>query len=77
MNFIEVLNMEMEWLTPEEAGVVWGIKTRRVQTLCLNGRIIGAMRKGRVWLIPKSSPKPIDGRTKTAKKKGLGGNENG
>ena len=59
--------MEMEWLTPEEAGEVWGIKTRRVQTLCSNGRIIGAIRKGRVWLIPKSTPKPIDGRTKAAK----------
>ena len=59
--------MEMEWLTPEEAGEAWGIKTRRVQTLCSNGRIIGAVRKGRVWLIPKNTPKPMDGRTKAAK----------
>ena len=59
--------MEMEWLTPEEAGKIWGIKTRRVQTLCSNGRITGAVRKGRVWLIPISTPKPIDGRTKAAK----------
>ena len=60
--------MVMEWLTPEEAGIKWGIKTRRVQTLCSNGRIDGAVRKGRVWLIPINSPKPIDGRTKAAKK---------
>ena len=59
--------MEMEWLTPEEAGTSWGIKTRRVQTLCLNGRINGAVRKGRMWLIPKATPKPVDGRTKAAK----------
>jgi hypothetical protein len=61
--------MLMEWLTPEEAGEKWGIKTRRVQTLCSNGRIDGAIRKGRVWLIPQSTPKPIDGRTKAAKQK--------
>ena len=59
--------MEMEWLTPEEAGIKWGIKTRRVQTLCHDGRINGAIRKGRVWLIPRNTPKPIDGRTKAAK----------
>ena len=59
--------MKMECLTPKEAGAKLGIKTRRVQTLCSDGRIIGAVRKGRVWLIPKNSPKPIDGRTKAAK----------
>jgi len=61
--------MEMDWLTPEEAGEQWGIKTRRVQVLCSNSRILGAIRKGRVWLIPKNAPKPIDGRTKAAKQK--------
>jgi hypothetical protein len=63
------VRMVMEWLTPEEAGVKWGIKTRRVQTLCSDGRITGAVRKGRVWLIPLNAPKPIDGRTKAAKNK--------
>jgi hypothetical protein len=60
--------MEMDWLTPEEAGEKWGLKTRRVQTLCSSGRIDGVVRKGRVWLIPKSTPKPLDGRTKVARK---------
>jgi len=60
--------MEMEWLTPEEAGEKWGIKTRRVQTLCSDGKINGAVRKGRIWLIPINAPKPIDGRTKAARK---------
>ncbi|MDR1160501.1 MAG: DNA-binding protein, partial [Syntrophomonadaceae bacterium] len=35
--------------------------------LCSSGRILGAVRKGRIWLIPKNTQKPIDGRTKTAK----------
>jgi len=61
--------MDIEWLTPEEAGTLWGIKARRVQALCSNGRIDGAVRKSRVWLIPKNTPKPIDGRTKAARQK--------
>ena len=61
--------MDMDWLTPEEAGKIWGIKARRVQALCSNNRIVGAVRKGRMWLIPKDAPKPHDGRTKAAKSK--------
>lgn len=60
--------MDIEWLTPEEAGTLWGIKARRVQALCANGKIHGVVRKGRMWLIPKSAPKPVDGRTKIAKR---------
>jgi len=59
--------MDIEWLTPEEAGNRWGIKARRVQALCSSGRIVGAVRKGRMWLIPIDTPKPIDARTKVAK----------
>jgi hypothetical protein len=59
--------MDIEWLTPEEAGDKWGIRARRVQALCSNGRILGVVRKGRMWLIPQDAPKPIDGRTKNAK----------
>jgi len=63
--------MDMEWLTPEEAGILWGLKARRVQAMCSNGKITGAVRKGRMWLIPKNTAKPIDGRTKAAKQKKL------
>jgi hypothetical protein len=59
--------MEINWLTPQEAGIEWGIKTRRVQELCSNGRIPNVVRKGRMWLIPQGTPKPIDGRTKEAR----------
>ena len=60
--------MDIEWLTPEEAGTQWGIKARRVQAMCSNGMILGVVRKGRMWLIPADTPKPIDGRTSVAKK---------
>ena len=59
--------MALEWITPEEASKKWGIKVRRVQELCSKGKVTGATRFGRVWMIPLNAPKPIDGRTKAAK----------
>lgn len=59
--------MDIQWLTSEEAGIEWGIKARRVQALCSNGQIPNAVRKGRMWLIPQGTSKPIDGRTRAAK----------
>lgn len=63
--------MEMNWITPQEAGELWGITERRIQSLCIQGKIEGAVRKGRMWLIPKTSKKPIDGRTKVAREEKL------
>lgn len=66
--------MSLDWITPEEAATRWGVKARHVQALCSEGKIDGAVRVSRVWLIPKDATKPIDGRTKIAreqkKKKG-------
>lgn len=59
--------MDIEWLTPKEAGIQWGIKARRVQELCSNGQVPNAVRKGRMWLIPQGTSKPVDRRTKAAK----------
>ena len=61
--------MELDWMTPQQAAEKWGITDRRIQALCANGQINGAIRLGRGWLIPKSAVKPIDGRTKEAKNK--------
>ena len=61
--------MELDWMTPQQAAEQWGITDRRIQALCANGQISGAVRLGRGWLIPKSVSKPIDGRTKAAKAK--------
>lgn len=52
----------MEYLTTSEAAKKWNITRRRVNVLCDEGRIEGAIQKGRIWLIPDSSPKPEDGR---------------
>ena len=59
--------MELDWITPLQASEKWGITERQVQSLCLQGKISGAMRVSKIWLIPKDVPKPLDGRTKEAK----------
>ncbi len=51
----------MEYLTTSEIARVWGITSRRVQILCKEGRIEGAIFKG-IWLIPENAKKPIDPR---------------
>ena len=57
----------MEFLTTKQASELWGISQRRVAILCEEGRINGAVKAGRTWLMPVNTQKPIDGRTKQAK----------
>jgi hypothetical protein len=58
----------MEYMTTKEAAELWGVKIRQVQVLCEKGQISNASRLGSIWVIPKGTPKPLDGRTKQAKK---------
>ena len=53
----------MEYLTTAEAAKLWKITPRRVQILCKEGRVEGAVYKG-VWLIPETAKKPEDPRKK-------------
>ncbi len=57
----------MEYLKIEEIAKKWDLGIRRVQLLCANGKIEGAVRFGRDWMIPKNAKKPIDGRTKAGR----------
>ena len=52
----------MEFLTSAEAAEKWGISRRRVVVLCSEGRVEGAIQKGKIWLIPETAEKPVDGR---------------
>ena len=63
------MGLESELMTTREASDIWGITPRRVQILCDKGKVHGAFRMGRTWIIPKGTPKPIDGRTKAARNK--------
>lgn len=51
-----------EYMTAKEAAEKWGISQRRVQVLCVEGRIPGAKKYASVWAIPKDAEKPKDER---------------
>ena len=54
----------MEYIDVHKAAALWKLPERRVTALCRLGRIVGAKKNGKLWLIPDSAPKPLDGRTK-------------
>ena len=57
----------MEYLKISEAAKKWGLSERGVQDLCARGKIEGATRFGRSWMIPQNAKKPPDGRTKSGR----------
>ena len=57
----------MKYLSVTQTANRWGISSRRIQTLCNEERIPGAVRIGRAWAIPDNEPKPADARIKTGK----------
>ena len=61
------MGLESKLMTTADAAALWGITTRRVQILCDSGKVTGAFRMGKTWIIPRGTPKPLDGRTKAAK----------
>ncbi len=57
-----------DYIKISEAAEKWGLSSRQVQHLCTLGSVVGAVKFGRDWMIPKDAPRPIDKRTKEAKK---------
>lgn len=55
----------MDFITIKDAADSWGVSPRRVQLLCANKRIDGAVKFGRDWAIPKNAEKPTDARIKS------------
>ena len=55
------------YMTLKEAAEKWVIGDRRINTLCLEGRIEGASKIGNLWVIPVDTPKPDDNRIKSGK----------
>ena len=45
----------MDYLTATEFSKKWGITSRMVARYCETGRIVGAHKKGKTWLIPASA----------------------
>ncbi|MFZ2304327.1 MAG: helix-turn-helix domain-containing protein [Streptococcus suis] len=57
------------YTTIKEIAEQWGITPRRVQVLCNNGKIPGAVKFGRDWAVPRNAEKPEDGRATTGEYK--------
>lgn len=55
----------MRYLSVAQTAERWGISPRRIQTLCSEDRIPGAVRIGRAWAIPEDEQKPEDARIKS------------
>lgn len=52
----------MNYIKVSQAAEKWGISTRRVRLLCAQGKIEGAIQKGKLYYIPETTMKPIDSR---------------
>ncbi len=50
----------MIYLSTNEAAARWNIDVRMVQKYCSSGRVVGAVKRGRAWLIPSDATKPDD-----------------
>jgi len=59
----------MDYISVRAAAENWGISERRVQKLCEEGRVPGARRFGRNWMLPGDTQKPEDQRLTPRKEK--------
>ena len=50
-----------------EATEKWGLSARRINNLCLEGRIDGAVKFGNTWVIPRDAKRPKDQRVKSGR----------
>ncbi|MBQ8604153.1 MAG: DNA-binding protein [Oscillospiraceae bacterium] len=57
----------MHYLSVREVSEKWNLSRRRVQILCNQQRIEGAVRIGYLWAIPDTADKPKDARVVTGK----------
>ena len=58
--------MKNEFMTAQQAAEKWNISDRRVRVLCREGKISGAAKHGKSYIIPANAEKPADGREKKA-----------
>ena len=69
-------DQNMEYLSIRQTSEKWKISKRRIQILCSQERIPGAVKIGSYWAIPNDAEKPKDERLKTGryvkKKSGTG-----
>lgn len=49
----------MDYVSAKDLAIRWQLSERRVQTLCREGRIEGAVKKCGVWMIPNNAIRPM------------------
>lgn len=52
----------LNYISVQQAADKWEISERRIQKLCEENRITGAIRFGHAWAIPIDAEKPADQR---------------
>lgn len=57
----------MDYISIKQLSEKWGISARRIQILCRDGRIPGAMRIASTWAVPADAKKPRDARIKSGR----------
>lgn len=57
----------MEYLSVHQAAEKWELSTRRIQVLCNERRIPGAIKIGYAWVVPINAEKPSDARIKSGR----------
>ena len=60
--FLERDNMIEGYMSINSVAEEWGITPRSVRTMCATGKIQGAEKVGRDWLVPNGAVRPADGR---------------
>ena len=60
--------MEKQYKSAAEAAEIWEVTPRYVQMCCRAGRIPGATKHGRDWMVPADAHRPADGRRQRSKK---------
>lgn len=53
--------------TCKQIGLKWDVSEHTVADLCRKGKIAGAAKEGKIWLIPDDAQKPADGRVSSGK----------
>lgn len=54
-----------DYMFVKDAAALWNISERQVSGLCTRGKIPGAVKQGRSWMIPTTAEKPADQRIKS------------
>ena len=57
----------MLYISADEAARKWNISVRRVQQMCKSGKIPGAVKEGRSWVLPEDVQQPVRKTLKTSR----------